>query len=77
MKKNINLSSTLKKKNAKTQKDVQKIERIVEAVHEEKTKRLTLEVRQSLHTKIKSLAAEQGISIKEYMTNLIEDSISL
>ena len=75
-KNDVNLGSTLRNKK-KPQKDVKKTERIVEAVHTEKNKRLTLEVPLSLHAKIKTLAAQEGTSIKEYVTNLLKDNIQV
>ena len=71
---NPDLGATLRSKK-KAPKDVKKIERIVEAVHTEQTKRLTLEVPLSLHATIKGRAAADGVSIKEFITGLIQDNI--
>lgn len=75
MKKTTGLGATLRKNKAK--KNVTKIEDIVKRVHEEKKKRLIIEMPESLHKKIKAKSVEMGVSMKELMTNMIEDYLNL
>ena len=74
-KNNLDLGSTLKK--SKKSKDIRQIEKVVEAVHSERTKRLIIEMPESMHNKIKAKAATMGLTMKELVTNMINDSLNL
>lgn len=69
----IDLGSTLR--SSKKKKDVKKIERIVESVHEEKIKRLIVEVPESLHQRVKLNAYQKGMTMKEYIISLLQDDM--
>ena len=71
----FDLSSTLRKKSKK--KDIKHIEKVVEAVHSEKVKRLIIEMPESMHKKIKTKASSMGLTMKEFVTGLIKDQIDV
>lgn len=72
--KKIGLTSTLRSK-SKPKKDIKEIEKIVSVVHSERVKRLIIEMPESMHIKIKTIAAEKGITMKNFVTELLEDAI--
>jgi len=74
-KNNLDLGSTLKK--GKKSKDIRKIEKVVQAVHSERKKRLIIEMPESMHNQIKAKAATMGLTMKELVTNMINDSLNL
>ncbi len=73
--KKIGLSGTLRS-SRKSKKDVKEIEKIVHAVHSEKVKRLIIEMPESMHTKIKTVSAERGMTMKNFVTELIQDALA-
>lgn len=72
--KKLDLGSTLR---TRKKKDVKKIERVVEAVHNEPTKRITFDVPQSMHIKIKQMAIGRGMTIREFLTGHLNDTLDL
>ena len=71
----FDLGSTLRKKRKK--KDVAHIEKVVDAVHSEKVKRLIIEMPESMHVKIKTRASSMGLTMKAFITGLIEDEMNM
>lgn len=49
--------------------------KIVEEIHEEKQKQMTVRMAEGLHRKMKAKCALDGIAINEYITNLISDDL--
>jgi len=71
----LDLGSTLKK--SKKSKDIQQIEKVVQTIHSERKKRLIIEMPESMHNQIKAKAATMGLTMKELVTNMINDSLNL
>lgn len=73
--KKIGLTNTLRSK-SKPKKDMKEIDKIVSAVHNERIKRLIIEMPESMHIKIKTIAAKKGETMKNFVTELLEDAIN-
>lgn len=49
--------------------------KIIETIHEEKQKQMTVRMPEGLHRKLKAKCALDGMAINEYITNLISDDL--
>lgn len=56
-------------------KDKEKVEKILEALHEETTKKLTVRIPISLHRIAKAKVALDDSSLNEYIINLLKDDL--
>lgn len=67
-----NTSKRINKKNAAPKKD---IEEILDSIHEEKLKQMTVRMPESLHKKMKAKCALDGNAINKFIVSLIEDAL--
>ena len=67
----LGLSKTIKNK----KKEKADIDKIISQIHDEKIKRMTIRMPETLHRDMKSKLALKGISINEYIVNLIQDGL--
>lgn len=70
----LGLKSTSKRisKKAETQ---EKVEKILEAMHEDKVKQMTVRMPDSLHKKMKAKCALDGVAINGFIISLIQDAL--
>lgn len=73
----MGLSDNLRKnkKAAATPQKSAAATKIIEEIHEEKQKQMTVRMAESLHRKMKAKCALDGVAINEYITNLISDDL--
>lgn len=66
----------IKKKQVQTPSfDQERVDKMVEAIAEEKIKRLIVEVPESLHHKVKLRAYAKHMTMKQYIISLLEDDM--